>query len=388
MCNGNLMLTISPVRSESDLDQFITFPWAIYYADPYWVPPLLDDRRGKLDTVRSAFWKNASRELWVARLDGRCVGTIAAIIDQVRIKALGEAVGSFGFFESLPDPAVAGGLLDSAAQWLRQQGMELMRGPYNPSGEDECGILVDGFATRPALLEAHTPPYYPGLLEARGMVKYRDLVARLWRRQPGKSLDEQLPGKLMRTAGRAAERPDLRIRRVNMRAWADEMELAWRIYTTALSALPEFVPITLDDFRALADSFRQILDPRMVLVAEVGGKTAGFVLALPDANEALQKVLSHQEPRQLDALGMLRLFWYTRQLKRVTYKILMILPEYQGRGIEAVLSAELARTILNLGYQEVDMSMTGEENERSNRFQENLGFQVYRRYRLYQKELA
>jgi GNAT superfamily N-acetyltransferase len=385
---ASMALIITPVRSESDLDQFVSFPWSIYHDDPYWVPPLVEERRGKLDPKRSPFWKNASRELWIARQDGRCVGTIAAILDTVRIKALGEVVGAFGFFESTADPAVARGLLENAGEWLRQQGMQMMRGPYNPSGEDECGILIEGFQTRPALLEAHTRPYYPALLEGCGMVKYRDLVARLWQFQAGKSLEEQLPGKLARAAGRAGERADLRIRRINLRAWTQEMELAWTIYTTALSSLPEFVPVTLEDFRALGDSLRAILDPRLVLVAEIGGKAVGFVLALPDANEALQKVLSHQRPRRTGAIDLLRLLWYSRRLTRVTYKILMVLPEFQGRGIEAILSAALARAIWEIGYQEVDMSLTGEENEKSNRFQENLGFRVYRRYRIYQKTLT
>src|SRR5512140_128210 len=104
-------------------------------------------------------------------------------------------------------------------------------------------------------------------------------------------------------------------------------------------------------------AFRPSLDPRMGLVAEVNGKAVGYVLALPDVNEALQKVNGRLGP-----LGLLKLAWYSRRLRRVSFKIMMMLPEYQGRGIEALLAYQVARVIWDQGYQEVDMSLTGEEN--------------------------
>ena len=109
----------------------------------------------------------------------------------------------------------------------------------------------------------------------------------------------------------------------------------------------------------------------------------GYVLVLPDINEALQKVNGRLGP-----IGMLKLAWYSRRLRRVSFKIMMMLPEYQGRGIEALLAYNVARVIFDQGYQEVDMSLTGEENGKSTRFQSALGFRVYRRYRVYQKELV
>lgn len=380
-------LSVQPVCTEGELSQFITFPWVIYQNDPYWVPPLMADRRARLDPTRSHFWKNSSRELFLARLDGRVVGTIAAIIDTVRVACLGAPVGTFGFFEFVNDPRAAGVLLAAAESWLRERGMTSIRGPFNPTDQDEAGILVEGFDTRPALKEGHNPAYYKDLLEGCGMRKHHDMLARLWERQPGSTMEEQYPGKLLRAAARAGRRPDLRVRQMDMRRWNEEIGLAYELFKTSLQDLPEYVPVSIEDFRALAASFRRILDPRLALVGEIGGKPVGFVLALPDANQALQNILSHTTPRAPGPLEMLRLYFAMRRLTRVTYKILVVLPEYQGRGVEAVLSAQLGRAIWEMGFREVDMSLTGEENEKSNRFQENLGFRVYRRYRVYQKEL-
>jgi GNAT superfamily N-acetyltransferase len=384
----NMNIRVEPVRSQKEQDDFFAFPWLIYHDDPYWVPPMVDDLKARLDPKRNPFWKNAACELWLAKQGDRCVGTIVSIIDRLRVDRLGDAVGAFGFFECVDDPLAAQALLDTAGGWLKQRGMKTMRGPYNPSGEDEAGILIEGFQTRPALYEGHHPAYYQRLLESCGMVKYRDQMARLWTRDKHASFAEQMPGKLVRAASRAALRDDLSLRRLDLQRWDEEVTLAWKIYTTCLAPLPEWVPTPLEEFQAIASAFRTIVDPRLVLVAELSGKPVGFMLALPDAAEALQKVLSHQKPRPLGLWDMARLYLYTRRLSRATFKMLMILPEYQGRGVEAVLTAELARIIWEIGFREVDMSMTGEENEKSNRFQENLGFRVYRRYRIYQQELA
>jgi hypothetical protein len=416
-----MTLTIVPATSEPALQQFVTFPWMIYHADPYWVPPLVEDYRHKLDLLNNTFWKNASREMWIAMSDGRPVGTIAAIIDQTRIQALGEPVGAFGFFECLPDPAIAHALFTAAETWLRERGMHAIRGPYNPSTDEACGFLVEGFDTRPAIMEAHTPPYYAELAGACGYTRYRDLVARLWQRQPGASFADQVPEKLRRVAERAPERyrqagRNLRIRPLDPRRWDSEIELAWRIYVNALAELPEYVPITLEDFMALAGSFRPILDPRMALIAEIDSSAVGFALAIPDVNQAFQEILhpslpgkngfdrglitgnNHRRvnttsPHTLGLLGTMRLLWSLGRLSRkphldrVSYKMLIMRPAHQGSGIESLLSVTLARAIWDLGYPEVDMSMTGEENVKSNRFQENLGFHVYRRFRLFEKSL-
>ena len=172
-----MALSIQPVVTRRDLKRFVTFPWRIYRDDPNWVPPLIAGQMDKLTPGRNPFWEHAERALWLATEDGQPVGTIAAIIDHDQNRALGQTVGSFGFFECVNDPAVARLLLDTAADWLAARGMTVMHGPYNPGANDEIGLLVEGHDTRPALMEGHTPPYYIELVEAAGFHKLWDTVA-------------------------------------------------------------------------------------------------------------------------------------------------------------------------------------------------------------------
>jgi GNAT superfamily N-acetyltransferase len=378
-----MTLTIQAVSTPQGFKQFVIFPWTIYRHDPYWVPPLIDDRAARLDIRRNPYWRNAERSIWIAYHGKVPVGTLAAIVDHRRNQVLKQSVGAFGFFECIDDKEVAGRLFESAGDWLRLKGMNVMRGPYNPSETDETGILVEGFDSRPSILEAHTPPYYASLVEASGFSPYNQIVARLFRRPPeAKSVEEVIPQKLQKVAAIARKRSDLTIRKLNLHRWDEEVRLASHIYNASLAGLTDFVPLTEEEFKSFADSFKMIISPEQALVAEINGKPVGFILGLPDIYEALQHLNGRLWP-----FGILKLQWYLHHIHRVSFKILVILPDYQNRGIETVLVTELARAAWKKGYQEVDISLTGDENVKSNRFQENLGMKVYRRYRIYEKPL-
>jgi hypothetical protein len=378
-----MTLTVKPIRTKKDLEKFIHFPWTIYHSDKNWVPPLLADRISKLDIDKNPFWQTAEREIWLAEKDCKPAGTIAAIFNHRRNEKLKDDVGMFGFFESIDDPTVARGLVDAATFWLKDRKLKKIRGPYNPSETDEVGILVEGFDTRPAILEAHTPSYYPALLESAGLIKFQEIVARMRLRPPElRDLAEALPEKFIKVARLVKKRPDLVIRPVDMKHWDSEIHLACDIYNQALSTLPEYIPLSQDEFREFANSFKSIMDPNLGRLATVNGKPVGFALALPDFNQALQHVNG-----KLDLPGLLKLMWFSRRLDRVSFKILVMIPEFIGSGIETLLTLEICEEIIKKGYKEVDMSLTGDENEKSNRYQENLGMQVYRRYRIYEKDL-
>lgn len=376
-------INVRPVQDRSDLDVFARFPWQIYKGDPNWVPPLLQDRYSRIDLQKNPFWQTAERDIWIAWKGKQAVGTIAAIIDQRWNQVLKQAVGCFGFFECVQDQAAADRLFATAGSSLQQKGMAVMRGPFNPSGTDEIGILVEGFETRPAILEAHTPSYYPSLFEKAGFTKYNDTVARLALIEPDKvDFEHGFPEKMLRVGERVSQRPDLALRKVNMKDWDNELRLACRMYNEALTPLPDFIPLSDEEFMIFANSFKLIIDPEMALIAEVGSRPVGFAIALPDVNEALMHV-----DGRLNLPGLAKLWWYSRKIKRVSFKILIVIPDYQRRGIESLLTMKIGQAIWKKGYREVDMSMTGEENESSTTMQEHLGFKIYRRYRIYQKDL-
>ena len=373
-------LSIRPVSNENELRQFIMFPWTRYQGDPYWVAPLVSERSARLNRKLNPYWRSNVSRKWIAWRGPRPIGTILAAAPT---RAERGSFGTFGFFECLDDPEAAAALLQTASAWVKERGLKKICGPYNPSPTDEPGVLVEGFETRPAIMTGHNPPLYQSLVEAAGFTKQEDLVARLATFPLNiKDAAEIMPPRLAEVAARASLRQDLVVRQINLRAFDSEIQTAWSIYNTALAPVPGFTPIPWVEFRTMAEAFRPFLDPKLALIADVGENPAGFILLLPDLNEALQAARGGR-----GLLGMLRLMWRRLRLTRVSFKILVILPEYQGRGIEAVLINQAARVVVKRGFREVDMSLTGEDNAKSSLFQERLGMNIYRRYRIYQKRL-
>ena len=171
---------ISPVRSELELMTFIRFPWEVYRGDPYWVPPLISERRGFLDRARSPFFQHARAEYFLARRGEKVVGTIAAFTNDRYNQFQQVNTGFFGFFEVLDDPQAAAALLATAEAWARKAGHVSILGPAQFSTNDEVGLLVDGFQDAPRILMTYNPPRYMTYLDTAGYRTAMNLWAYRW----------------------------------------------------------------------------------------------------------------------------------------------------------------------------------------------------------------
>jgi GNAT superfamily N-acetyltransferase len=375
-------MQIIPVISREDFLQFVRFPWSIYKDDPFWVPPLINDILNRLDPGRNPFWKTADRQCWLAMDGAETVGRICAIAYHSAKEPAGPGMGRFGFFECINNTEIASLLFETAADWLRAKGFSTMIGPFNPGPGDEIGIMVEGFDTLPVALAGHNPPYYQNLLESNGFVKNKDTVARHYLPPEGITFEEAFPQKLMRVVEIARKREDVTLRKLRKRKWEEEIQLATDLFNASLAGVPGHVPISYEDFLRQSKNLKPFLDPKMAIIAEIDGRPVGYAVAYPDVNEALQKANG-----KLDLPGSIRFFIKLASIKRVSFKILMVLPEFHGRGIEALLIHEVSRRIWQRKFSEVDMSLAVEENIKSNRFTDNLGFKVYLRYRIYEKSI-
>lgn len=145
-------IVVHPIENKQDVLTFIRFLWTIYKDYPAWVPPLMMDRKKIMDREKNPFYKHADAEFFLAERDGIVLGRIAAIVNHNHIKEHNEKVGFFGFFECINDQQVANALLDTAKKYLSDHGMTAMRGPANPSVNDEIGLLIDGFDLSPTVM--------------------------------------------------------------------------------------------------------------------------------------------------------------------------------------------------------------------------------------------
>ncbi len=211
-------IEIQSVRTKSDLMNFIKVPWKIYKDDKYWVPPLLMDRKKLLDTKKNPFYKHSAIEMFIARKDGEIVGRNAAIINDNHNKFQEEEIGFFGFFESPNDQQVANALFDASKDWIKEKGYNAMRGPVNPSTNDEIGLLVDGFESSPLVLMTYNPRYYLDLYNNYGLKKEKDLYAFHVNK------DHVFTEKLERVARMITHKEGLVFRSINMKKIDEEIK--------------------------------------------------------------------------------------------------------------------------------------------------------------------
>ncbi len=373
---------LRPVSSRRDLHAFVKVPWRIYRSDPLWVPPLISERMGYLDPATGPFHQHADVALFLARRGREAVGTIAAFVDHQRIAHLGQPEGGFGFFEVVDDYAVAKRLLDTACGWLRARGMPLVRGPTSFTGNDCPGVLIEGAPVAPAMLEAHTPPYYRVFLERYGMQKDHDVYAwRAFRTQIETDLKDTVR-ELAELAEFARRKANVIIRKPLLGNWDEAIATALELFNDTLKHLPDFVPLTMAEFRRLVDQVRPFLDPDLALFAEVNGRAIGFAAAFPDINRALMHLNGHLFP-----LGWLKFKRYVRQIDVATFKLLGVREEFRMRGIDALLYVETLRAVFDKGYEWLDGSVTSEVNPMINLLAGRLGGERYKQFRLYQMAL-
>ncbi len=369
-----MKVRVQEVRSRTDRERFIKFPWKVYRGDRNWVPPLLMERRAFLNPAKNPFFEHSDVALYLAFDEaGNEAGRIAAIVNQNHIRIHGEKVGFFGLFESVDDPEVARALFETAAAYLRSKGMKVMRGPENMSINDDVGLLIKGFEFPPVLMMPHNPPYYEKLVEGSGFTKAMDLYA-YW----GESDGSSIPERLKRGTELSMKRYRINIRTVRMEDFDAELNRIQVLYNQAWEQNWGAVPLTDREFSYLAKDLKQILDPELCLIAEVEGKPAGFSLALPDFNQ----VLAHLNGR-LFPVGILKLLYFRRKISRIRVLTMGVLKEYRRMGLDSALIFETYRRGHGRGYRAGEMSWILENNASMRNALVNIGFIPYKIYRLY-----
>ncbi|MDD2696536.1 MAG: hypothetical protein PHD58_11490 [Anaerolineales bacterium] len=375
-------IQVKAITTRRELRAFVIFPWQVYRDDPNWVPALVSEQLAALDPRRGSFYCHAQVALFLAQREGKPAGTIAAFINHGLPAGEGKR-GGFGFFEVLPDYAVAELLLDAACEWLRQRGATWMSGPYNFTQNERPGVLIEGADCPPVMLAAHTPLYYSEFLERYGMEKDHDLFAwRAFRSQIGDELSH-IPPELVRVAEVARQVADVTIRPLDMQRWDEEIHAAVFLFNDTLKHLPDFIPMREEEFFQLANQMRPFLDPDLALFAKADGQRVGFCVALPDINQ----VLIHLNGRLLP-FGWLRLRCLIREVDVATFKLMGVREAYRRRGIDALLYLEAVKAIYAKGYAWLDGSVTSEFNPMVNIIASRLGAERYKHFRVYKLELC
>jgi GNAT superfamily N-acetyltransferase len=364
---------VVPVSLPRETVRFVRAWFTIYEDDPHWVPPLFFERKQFFDPARNPYFQHARVQYFLATRDGRDLGTIAATVDAV-YQQEEPGTGFFGFFEFVDDPQVAGALLEAARGWLAAQGMKRMIGPFNFNTNHEFGLLVDGFESDPFVANPHNAAYYPGIYESIGLRKAMDWYAY--------RVEAEMPGiqKMIRVSERVLGRhPEIRIRPLDLSRFDEEVERVREIYRDAWEQNWAHVRVSDEEFDFIARGLRQIIDPDLCFVAEIGDRVAAISITLPDFNQVVKKMKGRLMP-----FGWWHLLNRRRIIDRVRIFMLGVKQEFQSLPLGAALYARTFKEGLSKGYRWGEASLILENNTRMRGALEKMGATVYKTYRNYE----
>jgi GNAT superfamily N-acetyltransferase len=374
-----MTITVSPVRTRRQREEFLRLPWRLYAHDPAWIPNLLFLQRQVISTRQNPFFDHGEAELYVAYRDGRPAGRISAHVDRLHNEHHNENVAFFGFFEAEDDPAVASALIEAATAWARERGFSALRGPFNFTINEEVGVLVEGFEHPPYVGMTHSLPYYDALLKGAGCEKAMDLFAFLWEvKEP--------PARILPAVERARAVPGLRVRPVRMLHLHRDVRLLLDIFNDAWSENWGFVPATPREARKIAADLRLIAEPRIALIAELDGEPAGMIVAVPNLYEAVRDFRGYLNP-----WNALRLVWRlkVRGLESGRIMLFGVKKEFQRRrdlyGLPFLLLYELWRGSQGRRYRWGEESWVLETNKLMIAILPHWDARPYKRYRVYEK---
>ena len=373
-------LRVVPVAGRRLMRDFIKMPWPLYVDDPCWVPPLIIERQWHL-SKKNPYFEHADFQAWIAYRGERMVGRISAQVDQMHLQRYQDATGFFGFLEAENDSETFRGLFGTAEEWLRQKGMQRIRGPFNLSINDECGLLVEGFDGPPPIMLGHALPYYGPRVEEQGYAGVQDLLA--YRAHPDIDPPRQLEALSKRVAGKVT------VRTMRRERFNEELEIIRDIFEDAWSENWGFIPFTAAEFSELGKNLKFLVDSESVRIAELDGEPAAMIVLFPNINEAIKDLNGRLLP-----FGWLKLLWRLKVIgiKSARVPLLGVRRRYHGSMLGAALAlmviAPLHVRARKKGVMEVDMSWILEQNQGMRKITESVGCDLYKRYRIYQKDLA
>ncbi|MDX2103632.1 MAG: hypothetical protein EAZ99_16165 [Alphaproteobacteria bacterium] len=375
-------ITIVPVVSAAQQQQWLRLPWVVMGGDPVFVPPLLALEKRRISSRHSKFFEFGEVALFLALRDGHPVGRISAQVNHRANQHHGQRAVHFGFFECVEDPEVAEALVAAVASWGTARGLTELVGPFNLSINEECGVLVDGFDSPSAIMMPQGRPYYDGLLQRTGLTKAMDLVAF--------RMDVQAaPPEVEHILERVTPRVNLGVRLLNTKRLRQEVDVIVDIFNDAWANNWGHVPMTEAEIDALADTLRLLLRPDSAAFVTLDGQDVAMMVALPDLN-----ALTQDFDGRLTPLTIARLIWRVKVARLPSARVVLFGVRQRfhnqrlGGLIIARLVGQIRRAALQMGLDWIEFSWILETNRPVIDLCTRLSGPPVKRYRLYHKPLV
>lgn len=372
-------LTVRQINPQSsDIKDWIRVPKIVHANDAQFVFQGDGSEKHRLSKKHNPYLLIADAGFFVAYKGGQPVGRISAQFDSRSRDEQGRLIGQFGFADFIEDQDVADQLVKSAAAWLRTKGAFAMRGPFNLSINQECGCLVAGFETPPAIMMPHARPWTGRMLERTGLAKAVDLHA--YRVDPFK-----VPERFLAYARREQDANAIVSRPLNTRQLGTEFEHMGRIFNDGWQQNWGFLPFSPPELAHLAKELKLVMRPDYGLFVEIGGEPVAVMMALPNINELIAPFRGN-----LGLLNSLKLLWQIRKERARTARVLVLglKRQFHGAGLGSAIVVSMLEQLIqrgrNFGLEWVEFSWVLESNHPARHILRMAGAEQVKTYRIFE----
>ncbi|GGG03702.1 hypothetical protein GCM10007304_17260 [Rhodococcoides trifolii] len=383
------MITVRPVSGRRDWRTFRQVPRLVYRDDPHWVAGDIADIDTVLINPTPEMNARIATRAFLA-YDGTVpVGRVVAIADLVFIGHTGEQTAFFGFYEAVDDSAVSSALLDAVASWARGRSLTTLVGPMSPNMLYSAGFLIGGVDAPPLVGMPHNPRYYADQVEAWGLRKVKDFHT-FYVDEPNTLVQTPAFERKTALARRWRERSKATFRSMDPRTFEQDIEIVRELYNAAFGQFWGFTPVEPDEMLDLANSMKPILDPELVLIAEIEGRPVAFLMGIPDVNKAAVTARRWRSGLVRDLHTIVR--WKGpggRKLRtHVRIDMMAVHPDCPDMGVSSLLIYELFERIEKGGYSSAEAAPVLEDGGWVSAFRKSYPVEPNRRYRVYSADLA
>jgi hypothetical protein len=373
------MLSIEKIdpSNRTQVSRFVKIPYRLYANHPQWVPPLLMDSKTYLNKQKHPYYEHSDGDFFIASRDKKDIGRIAVFENRPYNKYHDSHQAHFYFFDCEDDQEAANNLFERAFEWARGKGLDRIIGPKGLGPLDGYGIQVEGLEYRQMMtMMNYNYPYYQTLIENLGFTKEVDFVSCYLKKD-----SFHLPDRVHSIAERVQKRGTLGVKRFQTKrelvAWSGRIGKA---YNNAFVNNWEYYPLSEREVKFVVDNIMMVADHRLIKVITHENDVVGFLFGFPDVSAALQRANGNLFP-----LGIIDLLLEMRRTNWVALNGAGILPEFQGRGGNALLYSEMEKTMHEYHFEHADLTQVAETAVQMRHDLENLGGKPYKNHRVYQR---
>ena len=373
------MITIEKVdpHNKSQVDRFVRLQPRLYEGHPQYVPPFISDIKTMLDRKKHPFYDHSDAEFFIAVRDGKDAGRIAALENKPFNQYHGVKDAEFYLFDCEDDQDVANALFNHVFEWARNRGLNHVVGPKGFSAFDGYGIQIEGFEGRQMMnMMNYNYPYYVRLVETIGFTKAVDFVSCYINPR-----DFHVPEKMGRALELVKKRSSFEViqfkNKKEMIRWVKPLGFA---YNKTFVNNWEYYPLTEREVQFVLDNLMTVAIPKFIKLIARKTEVVGFLLAFPDVSAAMQRGKG-----KLNPLSIADLLIEVKRTKWISLNGVGVLPEYQGLGGNALMYAELQKTLNEDGqFDHAELTQMAETAMQVRKDIITAGSRPYKNHRVFQ----